>query len=76
MKIIIQVLKPDTGQRTEPMAGDRTELARLLRAAETIPDEAIILVLMENRGEEWDFSSAPLFKKSTFCDMLEDKNNA
>jgi len=75
MNIIIQIIKPDTGQRTEPMSGDRSDLGRMLRAADTVPDDAIVLVLMEHSGDEWEFSAAPLFKKSTFCEMLEEKQH-
>lgn len=75
MNIIMQLINADDGTRSEPVSGDRTELARMLREQDTIPSNTLVLVLMEHCGEEWDFSNAPLFKKDTFCDVLLEKTN-
>lgn len=66
----MQLINPSDGKRSEPISGDRNDLAKRLRDS-SVPVDSLVLVLMEHRGEEWDFSPAPLFTVETFCTILE-----
>lgn len=74
MNIIMQLVKPDNGTRTEVFTGDRQQLAKLLSESEEVPGDALVLVLMEQHNDEWEFSNAPIFTKATFCSILEQSN--
>lgn len=64
------MVNPENGTRSEVISGERGLIARTLRDAQDVPDNALVIIMMEHSGEEWEFSTAPLFTKQKFCEIL------
>lgn len=74
MKIAVQVIDKETGQRTKCNAMERNDLGNAL---ESLPDKEkyLVLVIMEETSEGWDFSQAPIYSAEQFMEYFGDKKN-
>jgi len=76
MKIVMQLIDTRDGTRSDPMAGERHEMAERLSTGLTQEQKGdlAVLVLLEHLGEpevsgqEWKYSKAPFMKAALFIE--------
>lgn len=69
MRCVFQLIRSDNGKRSPPGAFPREEYAQLLRnwvKDDTISTQDFVLVLLEDREDEWHASFAPIMRVDTF----------
>lgn len=69
MNIAFQLMCHETGVRSEPASTTRAQLANALK---TYPGSGkdFVLVIMEQRGDDWTVSSAPLLTIDSFREQF------
>lgn len=71
MKIAVQVVDQATGHRTGVNSMERADLAAALH---TLPDKEryLVLIIMEESGEGWEFSVAPFYSVEQFISYFDE----
>lgn len=69
---VYQVINHRDGSRSPAGAFERSEFARVLRdeVSAVVTGEDFILVLMDQIGDEWVASSAPIMRVESFINLF------
>lgn len=74
MKLVLQMIRAESGERSPPMMGTREQLTALLTASlETLGPDMLVLVLGQMNNDELEVGQHPIMRLDNYLNLQQEE---